>query len=328
MSVTFGDVRRSTLALLDEYDTAGAIKTTSDVTVKIRDFTNKALVDLAGTTAKIHGEHFIVHAPVNNDSINDASGIKTFLPDKADISISLAGAKSCYFEATGPGTAIIEEAALGSDTYTNIETITIPATVTEFTEYRRLIAPGAATNTVRLRFTGSCVFNVRNYVLYPYTWSSQADVQQNRPYFCYDLPSDFLQLDNVMVRKDVRRFVPYTTFDLRPDKTIWFDRYDAPAEFLVHYWRMPTLFIFTENEVMDDAMVFGIDTSGATPTYRVDDAAALIIPFFNAAHVLLSEGSSGLTSGAMLLNIYETRKVFLVTNKIGAQSHGYNILGW
>jgi hypothetical protein len=316
------------LALLDEYDTAGTIQTTTDVTVKIRDFTNKAMVDLASATAKIHGEQYIIHAPVYNDLACDTSSIKTFLPGGPDISITLVNALSCFFEATGPGTAVIEESADGGVTYTALETITIPSTVTTFTEYRRLITPTLATNTVRLRFTGSYVFYVRNYVLYPYIWATAADVQQFRPYFEYSLPTDFLQLDVVMSKRGLRQYSAYTNCIMRNDKKIAINRYDAPMEILVHYWRMPTLFTFTTVEVTDDAMVFGIDTSGATPTYRVSDDAALIIPHYVAGHVVLSEGSSGTTGGLTLINIYEQKKAALVSSDVGYSGTIVNVLGW
>ena len=311
MTITFGNVRTATLALLDEYNTSGAVSTTADVTVKIRDFNNKGMQDLAATTAKIHGEQFIPHAPVCNTVQYDTSTIKTFLPGGADITTSLLNAQACFFEITGPATVVIEEAVAGSTTYTALETITVASSVTTFTECRRLIAPTLATNTVRLRFTGSYVFYVRNYILYPYAWATEAAVQQHRPFFEYSLASDYMSLDNVKVKKDTRQYIDYSQalYILRSDKKICFNRYDAPAEFLVHYWRYPTLFTYTGTEVTDDTMVYGIDTVGAT--YRISDEAALILPHYIAGHVLISASTSGLVPGLTLLNMYEVKKVNL-----------------
>lgn len=325
MALTFGDIRKRTLKILDEYDTDGNISTTQDVTVKIRDFVNDAMMDLASSTAKINGEYYITHAPVYNELSRDTSSIETFLPGGSDISVSLLNARSAYFEITGPATVVIEEAVSGSSTYTALETITVLSTVTTFTEYRRLITPSLSTNTVRLRFTGSYVFRVRNYILYPYSWPAEADVQSHKPYFEYSLPSDFLELSQVMVKKDTRQYIAYTTFILRPDKKIAFNRYDSPSEFLIHYWRSPSLFTYTGVEVTDDAQVFGIV---ANTTYRVSDDAALTIPFYAAGNVLLSEGSSGLSNGLTLLNLYETKKSMLITNKIGYTGVVLNVFGW
>ena len=328
-NLTYGDTRIAALRLLDEVTSAGAIDTTADNTVKIFTHTNEALTDLAQTTSKIHGEKYIVNASVRNALSYDNSSIKTFEPGGADISTTLVNAKACFFEAIGPGTAVIEEAPAGSTTYTALETITIPGTVTQFTEYRRLITPSASTNTVRLRFTGSYVFYVRNFILYPYTWATAADIQQHRPTFEYDLPSDFLALNNVMVKKDVRQFIPYQNHILLPNNKIGFDRYNAPAEFIVNYWRMPTLFAYSGIEVTDDAQKYGIDTSGTTPTYRISDDAALIIPYYVAGNIAISGGdNTGIVKGTEWINFYETKKSNLITNTGGYQGTIINVTGW
>jgi len=326
MALTYGDTRKDTLRLLDEVTSAGVVQTTADNTAKIFGFTNQAMKNLAETTAKIHGEQYIVNASVKNTLADDNSSIKTFKPGDADISVSLVNAQACYFEIIGPATVCIEEAAAGSTTYTNLETITVTSAVQSFTEYRRLITPTLATNTVRLRFTGTYVFYVRNYVLYPYTYPTAADVQQARPNFEYALPSDFLAINNVMVKKEVRQFVAYTNFILLPSRRIAFNRYDAPAEFIVNYWRMPTLFSYSGTEVTDDAQLYDIDTSGVTPTYRISDDAAMCIPYFVAGNILLSENNASM--GITYLNIYETRKAEILTAPSGFTSTVLNVTGW
>jgi len=324
LSVTFGNVRTATLNLLDEYDTSGTIQTTADVTGKIKQFANDAMVDLASTMAKIHGEHRIIHAPVGLGL--DTSEIITFLPGGDDTSITMENALSCFFEATGPGTVVIEEAVAGSDVYTALETITILAAVTTLTEYRRLITPSLSTNTIRLRFTGSYVFYFRNYVLYPYTFASAAVVQQYRPYFEYDLPTDFLQMDCVMVKKGLGKYSPYTSYDLSNDRKVRISWYDAPAEFVIHYWRNPTPFTFTGVEATDDALTFGINTTSST--YRVSDEAANIIPLFIAAKIMKSEGGTGITFGGDMMNDYEYRKSRLICNSAVFTGEIANVTGW
>jgi len=325
MALTYGDTRKDALRLLDEVTSAGVVETTADNTAKIFGFTNQAMKNLAETTAKIHGEQYIVNASVKNTLADDNSSIKTFKPGDADISASLVNAQSCYFEIIGPATAVIEEAVAGSSTYTALETITVAGTVNTFTEYRRLITPTLATNTVRLRFTGSYVFYVRNYVLYPYTWPTVADVQQARPSFEHSLPSDFLALNNVMVKKDVRQFIPFVNYILLPNKRIAINRYDV-GEYIVNYWRMPTLFTYSGVEVTDDVQLYGIDTSGATPTYRISDDAAMCIPYFVAGNILLSENNASM--GITYLNIYETRKAEILTAPAGFTSSILNVTGW
>ncbi len=320
MAQTFGDVRQATLKLLDEITSAGTISTTGDVTSKIQTWCNAGMVELASTAAKIHGEHYIVHAPVCNELNRDTSLIKTFLPGGADISISLVNALSCFFEITGPATVVIEEAAAGSSVYTPIETITVAGTVTTFTEYRRLITPTLPTNTVRLRFTGSYVFRVRNYILYPYTWPTEAEVQQHRPWFIYDLPADLLMEDRLQARKEVRQYSDYdkSLYRLTLDNKLAVNRYDAPLEFVLRYFRIPTPFTFTGVEATDDAQAFGIVTTG-TPTYRISDEAAMILPHYIAGHILNSEGGQGEQIGANRINYFYLKASQLSTNQGSAK---------
>lgn len=320
IALTYKDIRQQTLKLLDEVNTAGTIQTTGDYTTKIQDLINQAMVDLASTTAKIHGEYYIEQAPIENEISKDTSSIKIHLPGN-DFSISLTNAKSTFFECTGPATVIIEESADGGATYSNIETITV--TATDFAEYKRLISPGAATNLVRLRFTGDYVFRFRNYILYPYTFPTEAEIQQNRPHFLYDMPTDFMSLEYVMIRRDARQYLPYSSYILRSDKKMAINRYDV-GEFLIHYWRNPTFFTFTGVEATDDAQVFGIDATNSI--YRVADDAALIIPYYAAGNAKLSE--SDLTNGITLLNIFEQKKVNLVTNSIGYQGSVISVSEW
>lgn len=327
MAYTYGDVRKMTIKLLDDYSTAGVITSTTDSLIKIRDFVNATQIDLASSTAKINGEFFIPHNPIYNELSRDTSSIKTFLPGGADISVTLVNAKACYFEIAGPATVYIEEAVSGSSTYTNLETITVPTTVTTFTEYRRLITPSLATNMIRLRFTGTYIFNVRNFILYPYPWPTEASIQAHKPYIEYDLPSDFLELSQVMAKKNVRQLIPYTNYILRPDKKIAIDSYD-PGEYLVHYWRFPSAFVFVDNDTIDDAQKFGIDTTVTPATYRVSDDAAIIIPYCAAGQVLLSEGDINIPRALTLMNIFEQKKAGLIRNRIGYSSNIINVFGW
>lgn len=316
--LNYGNIRKQTLALLDEYSSSGNVQTTADVLVKIRDMVNQAMVDLASTTAKIHGEYFLTHSPVLNELSRDTSSIKNHLPG-IDFSVELAGAKAYFFEATGPGTVKVEESITGVWT----ELSSIDLTGSTMTEYKGLITASSAANTVRLRFTGDYIYRYRNYILYPYTFQTVTDIQPHKPHFEYDLPADFLKLDTVMTKRDTRQYVPYINFILRSDKKIAFNRYDV-GEYLIHYWRMPTFFTFTGTESVDDAQTFGIDV--ANSIYRVEDEAALIIPYYAAGQVLMSE--SDLSKGIALLNMYEQKKVNLTGNNLGYTGSVLNIYGW
>lgn len=312
--MNYGQLKAHALKLLDEYSSRGAIQSaikTADISFKMQDLANDALYDLASTTAKIPAVYFIAHNPVYNELAKDTSSIKKHLPG-TDFSIELVGAKSCFFEATGPATVLIEE--YNSGAWSAIETIEIPATQISFAEYKRLITPTVPTNNVRLRFSGDYPYDFHNYVLYPYSWPTQDSVQQSRPHFIYSLPDDYLQLHNVMAKRDQRQYTPYNNYILSPDKKIAINRYEI-GEYLINYWRKPSLLVFTGDEVVDNAQ-----------TLDISEDAARIAPYYVAGQVLMSEGE--LAKGVGLINQFESKKVSLVSNEGNYSASITNVFGW
>jgi len=251
--VNYEQFKAHVLKLLDEYSSRGAVQgsiKTADQIFKAQDFVNDALYDLASTTAKIPAVFTITHNPLYNELARDTSSIKKHLPG-VDYAIELVGARACFFECNGPATVLIEE--YNSGAWSTLETIAITVQNT-FVEYKRLITPTVATNNVRLRFSGNYPYDFRNYVLYPYAFPTQNDVQQHRPHFIYDLASNYLKINNVMVKKDQRQYVPNLTYILTHDKKLGLNRYET-GEYLVNYWRKPADLTFTGDETTDNTQV-------------------------------------------------------------------------
>lgn len=309
--MNYGTLKTNVLRILDEVSVNnGSIQTTADITIKIQNFTNDAQFDVA-TAAKIPATYELTINPIMNELSKDTSSIKKHIPGQ-DFSIELAGAKACYFEASGPGTVVIEEKV--NDELVEIETIVTTAS-SGIKEYKRLISPTNENNIIRLRFTGDSLFDYRNYILYPYSFGSEEEVQQHKPFLEYDLPSDFLQIDHVMVKRDSRQYVPFTDFRQRPDNKIAINRYIAPAEVLIHYWRMPKVLEFT-----------GVEATDNTLTFEVIEEAARIMPYFVAGQIKLSENDT--TNGLTLLNLYEAKKAALTSNTGNYSATVFNIYGW
>lgn len=309
--MNYGETKLHVLRLLDEFSSSGAVQTTQDVLVKIMALTNDGLMDLAATTAKIPAVQYITLNPVLNDLAKDTSSIKKHLPG-TDFSINLIGAKSCYFETDGPCTVLLQEQIAG--VWTTLETIATTGNVLQ--EFRRLIAPTSPFNDVRLTFAGDYPYDFRNYVLYPYSWPTEADVQQFKPWFEFSFPADFLKFDKIMAKRDSRQYSQLSTdFQLRPDKKIAINKYLAPAEMLIHYWRKPSMLVTVNNQVIDDAQVLDIN-----------DDAARIIPYAVAGQIVLSEGE--MSKGLTLLNQYESKKAnSLVGNDTGYAGTVLNVYG-
>lgn len=312
--ITYGQIKDTTLQLLDEYSSRGAVLSatkTADYNLKIQSFTNSTIYDLASTTAKIPAVFHVVHNPIKNKLSDDTSTMKVHLPGQ-DFSISLKNAQSTFFETTGPATVVIEESYNGT-TFSPLETIDVPASQVSFAEYKRLIFPSSPSNIVRLRFTGNYIYNFRNYILYQYSWPTEADIPQHRPYSEYPLPADFFDIDSVFIKKDIR--IPYLNYVLTQDKKIAVRTYEPPMELEVNYWRRPNLLTFTGTDDIDDAQVIDLD-----------DDAAIIIPWFVAGDILNSEQL--LKEGKQRLEQAEIKRRNLIKNKSNYGQTIINVTGW
>lgn len=312
----FGELRKDVYRLINRYSSRGTVlatNKTADILAQIKGFVNDYQLDLAYTRAKILTLYRMTLNPVLNYSSYDTSEIKQHLPD-VDYSITGEYSRGCFFEVDGPATVVLEQTT-GDDIYAAIETITVGSTVTTLTEYRRLITPGTTQNTVRLRFTGSYVYNYRNEILYPYLWSTESLVQQNRPYFEYSLPSDYLVLHMVGMKYGGTQ-VPFTDYILdEASSKIKFYRYYAPAEFLIYYGKKPTDLEFTDVAATDDALVF-----------TINEAAKRIMCYAIAGEILKS--FDDLAGGNTLLNQYEIKKSNLPEPLITFADPQISITGW
>jgi len=270
---------------------------TADIRLKIQDFINAELMDLASTTGKIPARKTYVQKPVCNTLAYDTSSIKQHLPD-VDYAVSLVGAKAYFFEAVGPATITIDESISG--VWTNLETITIADTVVEMTEYKGLITASSATNTVRMNFSGSYLYAYQNYILYAYTFPSDALVQQHRPRFLYTLPTDFLKINSLVVRKDSRQEVEDKTYILdQTNKKLSINRY-VEGEYILNYWRKPTYITITGVDVTDDAQTVDVNDDGAH-VMALGVASLVTAKTDPATSVLLN-------------NLYEAKKANLTTS--------------
>ena len=298
--MNWGELKSSVRALLDELSSRGALLPTikvADILMKLKYFLNPVLYELAQTTGRLAAVQSVTLNPVLNTLTYDTSSIKKHLPG-VDRSFELAGAKACFFECNGPATVTIDEKIAG--VWNNLETINILSTVTALTEYRRLITASNPAHTIRLRFTGDYAYDFRNYILYPYTWPTAADVQQHRPYFEFALASDYLKLNTVLAKSDTRQYVSFNQYTVRAsDGKLVVNRYLAPLELLVQYWRKPVVPAFTGVDATDDLL-----------TIDAIDEAVNLVPLGVAAKVLLSEKNE--TAGMILQNLFEAGKAQLV----------------
>lgn len=309
----YGNFKIDVLKILDEYSARGTALSsakTADLELRMGEAVNDILLDLAQGPAKIPAVFTIVQNPVENEIGYDTSEIQSFLPGGDDYTVELEAARSYYYEATGPSDVYVEE--YDGAAWNTLSTATLSSTVTSFTEVKGLVSAASSTSNIRLRFTGDYPYSFRNYKLYPYLFASTASVvvQQHRPYFRYDLPSDYLVIDKVQYADQNSKLETYNNYYLfEADKQIGISRYDV-GEFILNYYRLPT----------------EISTAGSS-TETVDCLTnALHAAKMGVAAKL--EATENVQLSAYLMNMYEARKASIEVPQEVQPDEIENVTGW
>ena len=317
--MNYGQLQAAVLKNIDEYSRKGntaAPNKTVDYRLKIPEATNQILMNLASTTGKIAAEWEIINNPVLNESTRDTSTIKNHIPGTDDIIATLAGALSYYVEVTGHYDIVIEEQVSGAwETLVEL-TPTHGSEPTGFVEVKGLLTPSMPTNAVRMRLIGNYVYPYRHHILYPYSFPSKAEIQQNRAWFEYPLPADWLQFNNVMIRRDTRQWAPFSEYKITPTHFA-FNRYST-GEIIVNYWRRPKeIVLAVPSSPTEEELEQVIDA--------MPDAAG-IVPLGVAGTILVNDDNN---ASSYLLQLYNNGKFELTQNEgnYGLQSVT-NVNGW
>lgn len=293
--MNYGDFKKGVLKVIDEYSSRGTVlaaSKTADLKLRMSIAVNEILLDLSREVSPLADTHYIILNPIYNESGYDTSALKQHLPSATNCTIELTAARSYFYECQGPATVNIQEEN-PADTWTSLSTNVIGSSVTWLQEYKGNITAASSTTNIRLYFDGDYIYSYRNEKLYPYAFSTDTDVQQHRPYFVFNMPSNFLRLDNVY-RREGTEWINYTQYFLVDGaKQLGINRYDT-GEYMVNYYRLPTEITITGVDLVDDAQT--IDCN--------DDA--LYAAMLGVASLL--QNTENVTLAVLLNNQYEQQK--------------------
>lgn len=311
MGLTLTESKQLMLKYINEYSTDGAIiseQENLDYLLKHNQFANKVQFELA-KLIKIPAVYKITQNPIPNQlGLLFGFDVKQYRPDEGDYILTAVGTKSYYFEVDNIATVYIEENING--VWTVKETIS-NTTKGQFTAYKNLISLVNTTNEVRIRFSGSYVYNIRNTAMFKYTFPTASDIPIYKPYTYYDMPSDFMELDEIVQEGNERVYRETLEFYWENRKRLRLNYYDV-GSFDVHYWRYPTKIT---------------DSTPDTYEYEVIEEAAQLIPIKVAALVVPEEKS---TIFQRLLQLYEVELSRIVNTEVTKPQQVqsiYSILG-
>lgn len=283
--MNLGTAKQKALQLIREYSNNGSIIGTGDNADYLLSMNN--LADIAqkeiATYKKIQDQYTFSHMPIPvQNATNEGFDVIQKLDE--DFIFQQTGSKAYYFEVDNIATIYIEEFNNGS--WNALSTIS-NSIKNEFTAYKGLITPTVSTNLIRLRFSGDYVYSIRNYALYKYAFPTVDDVQEYSPYLRYDMPSNFMELKEIMFETNNKQYMPLTN-------CFWENKnlliaYDLKGQIIIDYFKYPDT--ITSDSL--DSMQFEVDTD-----------AQELIPLYIAARVLIDENPSISTN---LLNEYQLK---------------------
>ena len=293
MSFTLADCKSQVLALMDEYSTDGLLTATADnldYTLRIPMFANKVQIEIA-KQIKIPS----IFKLTQNHIVNKLGNIFGFdiiqySPRTGNYTLTSNGILAYYFEVDNIATITIKEGTTVLKTINN----TVKG---EFTAYKGNLTLTNPNATVTIEFSGLYVYNIRNTAMYDVPFPTDEDVEEYKPYTTFTMPTDFMDLDKVILEGNERVYRETQGYFWENKRTLRLSYYEI-GSFDVHYWKYPTKI---DNTTLD------------TYEFEVYEEATQLIPFKVASMIIQPEKAD---ISSRLLQIYETDLVRLVNKQV------------
>lgn len=220
---------------------------------------------------KIHATYSITQNSIPNQlGDTDAFSIIQHL-DTDNVQTQATGSRAYYFEVDNTATAYVEEYTGGA--WAILSTISCSSPSGGFVAYKGLITPSSATNDVRIRFSGSYPYNIRNRALFVYTFASSSVVPNYTPYIEYTMPTNFYDKNKIMFYDQYGNYKMYTQHKWNGRNKLLIP-YNEIGSFEVLYYKYPT--VITSSSL--DSVEFEVDVD-------VQD----LIPLYVASKVIAEE---------------------------------------
>lgn len=284
-------LKKKVLQLIDEYSLSGVLQAqglNQDYLYRINNLADSAQKEIA-QVKKIHAVHSISQNPIKPQNSDDFE-LQQYLTTNT-ITYVAEGSQAYYFEVDRQGTVLIQEET-APNTWTTLITVNVPNTVTSFTAFKGLITPSLLTNDVRINFTGSYPYNIRNVALFSQLFPTAADVPDYTPYVKYQMPANFFDLERVVQQVPIRQYNDLGSYRWEGRKTFVLP-YDYQGSFDIFYYSYPTTI---DDNTLD------------TYAFEVDIEAQEAIPYYVAAHLILTDPTEqSKISANQLINEYQAK---------------------
>jgi hypothetical protein len=239
MSKTKGDCMDLFLRYLDSATKKGVpmpITKNADYRDKFNFFLNEAQTYIA-SIIKIPAVFTVTQYPIPNLlGLLQGFDMVQYLPGTPKV-LTATGCKSFYLELDNIGTVTIS--------VNGITVKTIPNTIKkQFTAYKANTGASSA-DIVTITFDGPYPYNICNTALYGYAFPTDADVPDYTSMLAYDMPSNFMEFDKVMLKSDPRSYEAYLAYKWESTKKVLLGYYDK-GSFNIYYFAYPNTILPTD----------------------------------------------------------------------------------
>jgi hypothetical protein len=247
-----------------------------DYTLRFRTHYDTCQKEIATTSKKIKKTYRVSQNYIPNQLSGDTFDVVQYLA--TDLTYSATGSKAYSFKVDNVSTIYIEEET-AEDTWTTLSTISHTTPVGYFTEYTGLITASDTDNDIRIRFSGSYPYNIRDIALFAYSFPSAGTIPQYQRYRLYNMPSDFFQLNKIIFKGN-----PSDGYSYNPTADFYWEKRNVLA---INY--------FNVGEYTIDYNAYPTDIDDNTLTtyeFEIDVEAQEAIPFYVASHMMLDENGN------------------------------------
>jgi hypothetical protein len=191
--------------------------------------------------------------------------------------------KAYCIEADAPGTIYIEDFA---NAWNALATITVPSSVTSFTQYKAVVIPTSGATKSRIRLSGTTYYKVINIALYPYPVLADR-IPDYAPMVKHKMPDDFKSIDQIVNESPIQGYTRDGDFAWEGRNILLVD-YDYVGKVRVIYKPVP------------------ITITALTQTLQVDDIVAMSGSYYLASHLLLIEDPA---SASFFQQVFEELRI-------------------
>lgn len=245
MVKTYGEGKLQVIKILNQYSTSGELISETDSAVidnykRLPEFFDQYQTEVATTAKYIHGVKHISQNPIPNLLPNPLYQFDVQQHLSIDlVDMCAKGAKAYCFKMDNVGTAVIEEQV--NNVWVDLP---IPVTINnstpkgEYTLYKGFIIASNINNNVRIRFTGSYPFNVRDKALFAYSFPTVNDIPTYEKHVKYTMPDNFYLLNKVVNKGNSMLRQNTVDWEWESDNVIAVN-YHLIGEIDVHYYEYP-----------------------------------------------------------------------------------------